>query len=388
MKSLRQIIVLLIVAAGGFYLWIAYIPQARPLLESTGIPDLLGLEFPEAQAAAPPMAGRGGGPVQVITVPALEQAIADRITSIGDGRAERLVTVRANAAGIITELALASGRRVEAGDVIARLEDEAEKFAVEQAQITLDEARYEKERFEQLQTSGAVTEVQLRETETAFRTAELALREAQYNLSQRVIEAPIDGWVGIIEIEQGDRVNAQDIIATITDRTAILIDFRVPERVIGKIARGQPIQVMPLALRGTELQGEIETIDTVVDRASRTLLVRGRVKNDSDLLRDGMAFSVSLSFPGETLLSIAPLAVQWSSDGPFVWAVRDGKVRQIAVDIAQRNSDSVLVTSDDLRPGEPVVTEGVQTLRDGADVAPVGPQDAASANAASQQAKL
>lgn len=330
----------------------------------------------------------GGGASRVIAVPVVEEVIADRISSIGDGRAQQLVTVRANAAGVITELALASGLRVAAGDVIARLEDEAEEIALEQAQIMLEEARYEEQRFKQLQTSGAVTEVRLRETETALRSAELAVREAQYNLSQRVIEAPIAGWVGIINVAQGDRVNSQDIIATITDRSTILIDFRVPERVIGKIAQGQTIEVMPLALRDTRLEGEITIIDTVVDRASRTLLVRGQVKNETDLLRDGMAFSVSLSFPGETLLSIAPLALQWSSDGPFVWAVRDGKARQVAVTIAQRNSNSVLVTSDDLHPGDPVVTEGVQTLRDGADVAPVGEPDAAAAAIGSGRSTL
>ena len=160
------------------------------------------------------------------------------------------------------------------------------------------------------------------------------------------------------------------MLVTITDRSDILIDFRVPERVVGQIAVGQPIIATPLGQPGTELQGEISVIDSVVDRASRTLLVQGRVPNDADLLRAGMAFSVNLSFPGETLLSIAPLAVQWSSDGPFVWVVRDGKVAQATVEIVQRNSDAVLVRAEGLGPDDAVVTEGVQSLRNGAEVSP------------------
>ncbi|MGB3244248.1 MAG: efflux RND transporter periplasmic adaptor subunit [Sulfitobacter sp.] len=354
-------------------------PESRPLLERTGLFDLLGIEMPHATTDGASAGRPRGGATDVVTELAVERAMADRITSIGDGRALRSVTVRSNAVGVITDLTLASGRRIEAGEVIARLQDEAEKIALEQAQIRLDEARNEEQRIKRLQTSGAVTEVRLRETETALRTAELALREAEFNLSQRQVSAPISGWVGIIGIEQGDRVNSQDVIATITDRSAILIDFRVPERVVGKIAKGQRIEVTPLALRDVILEGEIDTIDTVVDRASRTLLVRGQVRNSEDLLRAGMAFSVSLSFPGVTLLSIAPLAVQWSSEGPFVWVVRDGKAVQVAVTIEQRNSDSVLIISDDLKAGDAVVTEGVQTLRDGAEVTPVGPQDSAFA---------
>lgn len=379
MHILRQLILVLIVAAGGLYLWVAYVPQSRPLLDKLGLLDLLGVEMPVTEAASSGAGWSGGGAAKVVTEDAAERAIADRITAIGDGRALRSVTVRSNAVGVITDLTLASGQRVEAGTVIARLEDEAEQIAVEQAQLRLDEARKEEERVKQLQTRGAVTEVRLSETENAVRSAELGLREAEFNLSQREVVAPISGWVGIIDISQGDRVNSQDILATITDRSEILIDFRVPERVIGKIAEGQGVDVTPLGLRNTTLNGEIATIDTVVDRASRTLLVRGKVRNADDLLRAGMAFSVSLSFPGETLLSIAPLSVQWSSDGPFVWVVRDGKAQKVEVTIEQRNSDSVLVKSDDLAAGDAVVTEGVQTLRDGAEVLPVGPQETANA---------
>jgi len=84
-----------------------------------------------------------------------------------------------------------------------------------------------------------------------------------------------------------------------------------------------------------------------------------------------------MTFPGETVLSIAPLALQWSSEGPFVWVVRDGKASRINVSIAQRNRDEVLVTSDDLRKDDMVVTEGVQTLRDGADVTVAPPKETA-----------
>lgn len=211
--------------------------------------------------------------------------------------------------------------------------------------------------------------MRVRETELALRSAELAVRQAEFDLSQRQVFAPISGWIGIIDLEEGDRVNAQDELVTITDRSEILIDFRVPERVVTKIELGQAFELSPLGFDDRTLTGTINAVDTVVDRASRTLLVQGRVSNTDDLLRAGMAFSVNLTFPGETVLAIPPLALQWSSEGPFVWAVRDNKAARVAVEIAQRNSDEVLVLSDDLKPDDIVVTEGVQTLRAGSDVA-------------------
>ncbi|MEX1235381.1 MAG: efflux RND transporter periplasmic adaptor subunit [Roseovarius sp.] len=386
MKALRQILLSFAVVAAGVYVWIAYVPAAQPMLDRIGLLDLLGIEASEAADGEDQNARGPGGPARVVTERVTEQALADNITAIGNGRAHRSVSVRANAEGIIMDLMLEAGQYVESGSVIARLQDQAEQIALERAQIQLQNNLADAERIRQLATTGAVTEVRVLETELAMRSAELAVRQAEFDLSERQIEAPISGWVGIIDLEIGDRVSAQDILVTITDRSSILIDFRVPERVVGKIMIGQRIDVTPLGLPDRILSGEVAAIDTVVDRASRTLLVQGRVPNDEDLLRDGMAFSVKLSFPGDTLLSIAPLALRWSSGGPYVWAVREGKAVEAPVAIVQRSNDAVLVTSDDLKPGETVVTEGVQTLREGAEVTPLAQEEeAASAGLSTKQ---
>jgi soluble P-type ATPase len=80
-----------------------------------------------------------------------------------------------------------------------------------------------------------------------------------------------------------------------------------------------------------------------------------------------MSFQVAMKFPGDTYPSVNPLAVQWGTDGAFVWAIKDGKAKRTLVRIIQRNTDTVLVegdlTSDDL-----VVTEGIHTVREGAEV--------------------
>ena len=367
-KALRQFFVFLLVLVAGLYAMLTYVPASRPYVAETGLLDLLGIE---EVAEAPQGSGRGwggGGPSLVVTAAVSEETLADRITAIGDGRAHRSVTLRSNAVGVITDLNLPAGQLIEAGTVVALLENEAEQIALKQAELQLENAQTEQDRVERLQNTGAVSEVRLRETELALQSAELALSQAQFDLSQRRILAPISGWVGITDIEEGDRVNAQDQLATITDRSEILIDFRVPERVVSKLSLGKEITVTPLGMRDLTLTGEVSAIDSVIDRASRTLLVQGRVPNEGDQLRAGMAFSVSLTFVGDPFLAIPPLAVQWSSDGPFVWTVREGKAHQVAVEIAQRNSNSVLVLSDDLTADDVVVTEGVQTLREGGEV--------------------
>ncbi len=368
MSVIRQLLLGALVLGAAVFIWISYVPEARPLLERIGVLSLLGIEDEQPQGAQSADDARpASGPVRVKVSPVQATVRADEVTAIGDGRALRSVTVRSDTVGKITDIALKAGNRVEEGAVMIRLENEAEAIALERAQITLDNAISEAERVKQLQRTGAVTEVRAREVELALRTAELGLRQAQFDLGQRRIIAPVSGWVGLIDIEVGDRVTAQEALISITDRSGILIDFRVPERVISGIKIGLPVKVMPLGLRDLSLQGEISAIDTVVDRASRTLRVQARVDNADDLLRVGMAFKVSLSFPGETLLSVDPLALQWSSDGAFVWVMRDGKAQPVNVTIRQRNSDQVLIEGM-LTPGEQVVTEGVQNLRPGTEI--------------------
>lgn len=366
MHILKQTVLALVLIAITIAGWVYYVPSAAVVLERAGLLDLLGIEPPEAQAAEG-RSRRGGGDTKILVAAVEHRALADQITAIGDGQALRMVTVRGETSGRIDEVGLESGQRVEAGSIVAQLDDRAEHIAMDRAQIMLDDAQADLDRLSRLADTGAVTSVSLQDAELALRTAELEVAQAEYDLEQRIIRAPISGWVGFIDLEIGQRIAAQDPLVIITDRSKILIEFRVPERVIGQLTIGQRIEVTPLAMRGTTLLGEVSAIDTVVDRASRTLRVQGRLDNDDDLLRSGMAFSVAMAFPGETLPAIDPLSLQWSREGSFVWVVREGVVQRVPVTIRQRNRDIVMVEGE-LEEGEQVVTEGLQTLRPGAPV--------------------
>lgn len=382
MSFLRQFLIGAIVLAATLALWIFYVPSAGAWLDRTGIPALFGIELaaPEAGPEGGPRFG-GGGPARVVVDAAQEGVVNDRVAAVGDGRALRSVTVRSEATGRIAAIERDAGSYVEAGSVLVRLDDEAERIALDRAQLLLADARDQVERLSQLEGSGAVTAVRFREADLALRTAELAVREAEFDLGRRVIRAPIPGWIGIIEVETGDRITVQDTLAVVTDRSELIIDFRVPERVVGQIEPGMIVSVAPLSGASVPIEGRITAIDNVVDRASRTLRVQATIPNPGDRLRAGMAFAVEVALPGERLPAVDPLAIQWTSTGSFVWVVRDGTVVRVPVIIRERSADRVLVEAD-LAVGEPVVTEGVQTLRPGAEVEIVVPGGADGARAA------
>ena len=141
----------------------------------------------------------------------------------------------------------------------------------------------------------------------------------------------------------------------------------MPERYAGSISVGMPVTAAAVALPGQTIAGEVSAVDNRIDPTSRTLQVEANIPNADGKLKPGMSFSVSMSFPGERFPSVDPLAIQWSSDGAYLWKYAEQKVQRVPVQIIQRNSDGVLVKAE-LREGDQVVTQGVQQLTAGATV--------------------
>ena len=111
----------------------------------------------------------------------------------------------------------------------------------------------------------------------------------------------------------------------------------------------------------------VSAVDNRIDEKSRTMRVQASIANADDSLRAGMSFQVTMTFPGDTYPAVSPLAIQWGADGAFIWAVDDGKAKRVPVRIIQRNTENVLVDAD-IATGTLVVTEGVQSVREGGNV--------------------
>lgn len=355
-KVATQALVAIALSGAAFAAWALFVPQARPVLQGWG------LIAPEPERAA---AVRVEDAVRVVAEPVTLAPLDDRATAIGDGRPARTVLLLPEVTGVIESVAATSGTRVAEGDVIATLRSEAEVIARDRAALVLADAERTLARAEAL--ANATTELQRIEARLARETAALSLREAELALSKRRIVAPIAGWVGILTLEPGDQVTPTTRIAQIDDRSSLLVDFRIPERFVAQIETGLAVAAHPLSRPDMRLTGEVTAIDNRVEPTSRNILVQARLPNDDDVLRGGMAFGITLDFPGKDFPAVPPLAVQWSAEGSYVWAVRDGAAQMQAVTIVQRNAEAVLVDAP-LSAGDLVVTEGVQSLRAGTPV--------------------
>jgi RND family efflux transporter MFP subunit len=274
--------------------------------------------------------------------------------------------------GIVAEVAFEPGSNVREGQELVHLRDADEQVAVDRARIALEDAQQALERSERLAASNNITTVALSDARTAVRKAEIDSRSADLDLAKRSVMAPFDGTIGLSDITVGDLVNSSTPLASLDDMSTVTVAFDVPERASGRVAVGQDVTATTASIPDRTFTGTVSAVDSRVDPVARTLKVEAKLPNEASALKPGMAVNVELRFPGEENPLVPSLAVQWDRDGPYVWKVgADGKAARAEVRILGRRSGTAIVTGD-LAPGDDVIVEGLQRVREGATVKRIG----------------
>lgn len=313
----------------------------------------------------------GGEPTQTLVLVEPLELVADRvvINAIGTGKALRSASLHPKVAGEVVAILFQAEQQIEAGQPLVRLDDKHERLAVRLAKVADDEARRQVRRLEKLAPSGAVSTVQLETARAELESASLRLEQANAALEDRTLFAPFSGVIGLCRVDEGDRVSADTLIATLDDRSSILVEFELPEKYAGQVKVGDAVSVRPWTMPEQGLEGTIYATDSRIDPTTRSLTVRGEIPNPDDLIRPGTSFEVRIGFSGEAHPSIREVAVLWSRDGAYVWRVVEGRAEKVFVKVVRRDRGRVLVEGP-LHAGDLIVVEGVQALRNGQPVEP------------------
>jgi membrane fusion protein (multidrug efflux system) len=292
------------------------------------------------------------------------QSRVARVEAVGTSRARQSVTLYPEVSGEVEAVLFKTGEAVEAGQPLVRLDARDQRLAVALAEVELADAERLYSRYKRSEGAGAVTESTLDEAKSAVDRARIALERARVNLTYRTIAAPFRGHVGITDLDVGARVDPSTAVASLDDRSELLVTFTVPELFYGQVVRGQRLDVSTWNSDSARNQGEVIEVDSRVDAQTRSFTVRARVANPEDRLRPGMSFRVQLPLTGGEFPVIPEVALQWGGDGAYVWAVKNGVAERVPATIVQRLPGSILVESN-LPTGTPIVTEGIQRLREG-----------------------
>lgn len=324
-------------------------------------------------ASHPAEAQRKRGGPDVLPAVTVAKVVVDRINervaAVGSARARQQVTLTTRVAGVISEVLFKGGDIVEADQSLVKLISEAEQITVETAAAQLKQASDTVDRYKQL-NDGTITRVARAEADTALKVAEAALRRAKDELSRMTIKAPYRGIMGISTLQEGDYLGIGSPIASIDDRSTLLIEFTVPEAVAQSMKVGLPVRATLVSRIGEVHAGTIEAVGTRIDPVTRTLVVRAEIPNPNYKLIPGSTFSISIQLPGDEAPRLPSLAIQWDRQGAYVWRVKaDNTIERVGVAIVNRDGDSVHVDAP-LNADEAVIHMGGSSLRPGQQVKP------------------
>ncbi|HTT97990.1 MAG TPA: MdtA/MuxA family multidrug efflux RND transporter periplasmic adaptor subunit [Rhizomicrobium sp.] len=337
--------------------------------------------------------GRGGfgGPMPVGAAAVSKGDIAITLNALGTVTPLATVTVRPQVSGQIVRFNFQEGQMVKAGAVLAEIDPRTYKAAYDQAvgqaerdKATLANAQVDLKRDEALYAQKAVSQQVLatqqalvRSTAATVKSDQAAVESAAINLGYTRVTSPVTGRVGLRQVDIGNLVQAGQTngIVVVTQEQPISVMFALPEDnisdIMTRVNQGATLSVEAYD-RGQTVKlatGKLATVDNVIDPTTGTVKMRAMFDNPDDALFPNQFVNVRLlvnTLHDQTWVPAS--AIERGSQGAFVYIVQsDNTVAMRTVSLGPQDGDKIAITKG-LNPGENVVTDGADRLRDGSEV--------------------
>ncbi|MHB1687553.1 MAG: efflux RND transporter periplasmic adaptor subunit [Ignavibacteriaceae bacterium] len=302
------------------------------------------------------------------------------------------VEIRPEVSGYLTGIYFKDGQHVTKGMKLYTIDQQQYKAAYEQAVANLNvaksnliKAKQDADRYSELAKKDAIARQVLEHAQADLESAKMQVAAAeenvkgvQTNLLYSIIEAPFDGTIGISSVKLGSSVSTgQTLLNTISSDNPMAVDFAVDEKQIGRFTEllnkktGAKDSTFTIILPDQSLYpfpGHLSLLDRAVDPQTGTITARLIFPNTKNLLRPGLTCDVRVQniSPANSIL-IPYDAVTEQMGEYFVFVINGNKVSQRKVSLG-RTINNLVIVNEGLKPGEKIVTEGMQKLRDNSPV--------------------
>lgn len=363
--------------------------------------DTAGSQSAQQRSAGSRHGMRGAALAPVQAAIATSESVPRYLTGLGTITAANTVTVRSRVDGQLQAIHFQEGQQVKAGDLLAEIDPSQFKIALAQAQgqlakdqATLANARRDLARFQQLVKTNLVSRQELdaqqalvNESVGTIKADEAAVASAQLQLDWSRITAPIDGRVGLKQVDVGNQISSSDTtgIVVLTQTHPIDLIFTLPENDIATVVKAQKAG-MTLSVeawdRTNKLKlssGALLSLDNQIDATTGTIKLKARFNNEDDALFPNQFVNARMLVDTQQNAVVIPTAaVQMGNEGNFVWVLNsEDKVSKHLVTIGIQDSQKVVITAG-VSAGDRVITDGIDRLTEGAKVEVVEAQSATS----------
>lgn len=305
--------------------------------------------------------------VPVVTDQVARQQISDRIEAVGTTRANESIELTARVSNVVTHIGFEEGAIVEKGQVLVELESSEARANLAAARADLLEIRSQLQRTEELIRSRAVSQSQLDQQRAQVQAAEARVNAAESVLRDHTLRAPFAGRTGLRRVSVGALVSPGETVTTLDDISQMKLDFAVPETFLATLSAGLPVNARSVAYPDETFEGTVQTVGSRIDPVTRTVTVRAILSNEEGRLRPGMFMTVVLEKNPREAIMVPEIALVPEGERKYVFVLQDDEAVQREVEIGTRQRGAVEITSG-LEPGEEIVVEGTQSLRNGSEV--------------------
>jgi membrane fusion protein (multidrug efflux system) len=297
-----------------------------------------------------------------------KMALRDSLKLIGYLDAFTEVDIAAEASGVITSLNANLGDVKQKGAVIATIDDKLKQLAVRKAKIDLDKLQKTLDRYKNLYKGGTLTEQQLDDAQTMYDNAVLQLEQAEKQLADATIKAPISGIVSRRLFEKGEFVNMGSPLVTMVDISRFKIKLNVSETNVYQLKTGDKALVTTDVYPGVKLDGKVSYISPKGDD-THNYAVEVEMANSTEYpLKSGTFAYVQIELPiiAEALY-IPRQSLLGSVNDAKVYVAENGKAKLRTITVREGNDQYLQVISG-LKENDQVVVNGQINLADGKEI--------------------
>jgi RND family efflux transporter MFP subunit len=330
--------------------------------------------------------GPQGGPppagVKIVTL--AQKPIEQASEFIATVQSRRSTTVQPEVDGIVTRIFVKSGQRVTAGAPLVQINADKQQAAVRSTEASragteadVQYWRQQVKRLEALVEAGAISRQEFEQAQNSLRTAEARLaaldaqvREGRVELQYYRVNAPQGGVVGDIPVRTGDRVTTSTVITTIDEKTAVEAYIQVPLDRSPDLRLGLPVQLL-------DSEGKVVVTNPItfvaprVDDATQTVLVKSALREIPPSLRLQQFVRARIVWRSTPGLTVPVTAVSRISGQYFCFVAEQGPnglvAHQRPIQVGELVGNDYVITGG-LKPGDKVITAGIQKIGDGAPV--------------------
>lgn len=343
----------------------------------------------------PPAAPAGryamGGPLPVAAASAKKSDIDITLNALGTVTPLATVTVRTQIAGQLMQVNFDEGQMVKKGDLLAVVDPRPYENQLEQAEGQLahdralqKNAEIDLVRYRTLAAQDSIAKQQVDTQESlvkqydgTVKSDQAQIDTAKLNLAYCHIVAPVSGRVGLRQVDQGNYVQTGDTngIVVITQLQPITVVFTLPEdalpAVLQRLQAGAtlPAVAWDRSLTTKLAEGKLLTVDNQIDTSTGTLKLKAQFDNTNGTLFPNQFVNIQLLVDTlHDVIAIPAAAIQHGAPGDYVYLIKpDNSVAVQPVTLGATDG-ALIEVRQGLNPGDQVVTDGTDKLRDGAKI--------------------